>query len=106
MLEVFDDESSSRRAVIISEEVKTKQRDHSCLAFVLLQLSCLCTGGTFNHSAETSSRGLTLSPIFKNKFHSWQESAVRGKSRQTLNFSVEQTHHVTVRLEDDSAAPQ
>lgn len=106
MLEVFDDESSSRRAVIISEEVKTKQRDHSCLAFVLLQLSCLCTGGTFNHSAETSSRGLTLSPIFKNKFDSWQESAVRGKSRQTLNVSVEQTHHVTVRLEDDSAAPQ
>lgn len=36
MLEVFDDESSSRGAVIINEEVKTKLRDHSCLVFVLL----------------------------------------------------------------------
>lgn len=67
MLEVFDDESSSRRAVIINEEVKIKQRDHSCLVFVLLQLSFLRTGGTFHHSAEASSCGLSLFPIFKNK---------------------------------------
>lgn len=39
MLEVFDDESSSRRAVIIIEEVKTKQRDHS--AHVCVQVEHL-----------------------------------------------------------------
>lgn len=74
MLEVFHDESSSKWAVIISEEVKTKQRDHSCLVFMLLQFSFLCTGGTFHHSAEGSSCDLKPSPIVKNKFDSWQES--------------------------------